>query len=101
MSVTVALVYAPHRALVVCLKHEYCAVGQTNACSVVFQGKQRVAEFEITSRSPSSPATSSGEVQPVMTYDLVNTLYNLDIYFYIFRFHTGILYSPLFLQQWI
>ena len=72
-------------------------VGQTNACSVVFRGKQRVREFEITTRSSSLPATSTGEALRVKSYDLVKFIH---IYFYIFLFPLAFFFSARFLSRW-
>ena len=52
-----------------------CLVGQTNACSVVFRGKQHVREFEIRPRSSSSSVEATGDSQRVKTYGLVNIVY--------------------------
>ena len=71
-------------------------VGQTNACSVVFRGKQRVREFEITTRSSSSPATSTGEALRVKSYDLVKFIH---IYFYIFLFPLAFFFSARFFES--
>ena len=51
------------------------SVGQTNACSVVFRGKQHVREFEIRPRSSSSSVEATGDSQRVKTYGLVNIVY--------------------------
>jgi len=58
-----------------------------------------VREFEITTRSSSSPATSTGEALRVKSYDLVKFIHTYIYIFIYFSFSTGIFLLRSFFES--